>query len=56
MKITRTITIDGDTPQEYVQIAAHMDSLADQFPQWSLVKEPLLNRITAVKTEEVEAI
>jgi hypothetical protein len=56
MKITRTITIDGDTNQEYVAIATHMDNLQATYPEWQLVKEPLLNRVTAVKVEDVESL
>lgn len=56
MKITRTITIDGKTNAEYEQIKAHLESLHDNHPEWNLIPEPLVNRMTAVKTEEVQSL
>lgn len=56
MRITRTITIDGDTPEQYAQIVAHMDNLHTEHPEWELVKNPLANRVTAVKTEDVDSL
>ena len=53
MKITRTITIDGKTKAEYEQIVAHLETEAQRIDGWSLVKEPLVNRVTAVKVVEV---
>lgn len=53
MRITRTITIDGDTNQEYADIKTHLEALHDQHPEWVLIPEPLVNRVTAVKVEEV---
>lgn len=54
MKITRTITIDGKTKAEYEQIVAHLETEAQRIDGWTLHKEPLVNRVTAVKSEEVE--
>lgn len=56
MKITRTITIDGKTPAEYQQIKEHLEALHQQFPEWNLIPEPVVNRMTAVKVEEVQAL
>lgn len=54
MKLTRTIVIDGKDKSEYEQIKAHLEKLKDQFPEWVLLPEPLVNRMTATKVEEVE--
>lgn len=56
MKITRTITIDGKTKAEYEQIVAHLETEAQRIDGWTLIKEPLVNRVTAVKTEEVNSL
>lgn len=56
MKITRTITIDGKTATEYQQIIAHLEALQDTHTGWTLHKEPLIHRVTAVKSEEVEKL
>jgi hypothetical protein len=56
MKVTRTITIDGDTNQEYVTIVAHMETLHTEHPEWELIKDPLANRVTAVKVEDVDGL
>ena len=56
IKITRTVTIDGKDKAEYEQIKAHLEQLKQFFPEWSLIPEPLVNRMTAVKTEEVTSL
>lgn len=56
MKLTRTITIDGKTNEEYHAIVAHLEALQQQFTGWTLHKEPLVNRVTAVHTSEVESL
>lgn len=56
MKVVRTITIDGKSNEEYAQIIAHLEELKQHFPGWELIKEPLVNRVTAVKTEEVQSL
>lgn len=56
MKITRTITIDGKSNAEYEQIKSHLEQLQQKFPGWALYPEPLVNRMTAVKTEEVQSL
>lgn len=54
MKITRTITIDGRTNEEYQQIVAYLETEQAKVEGWVLHKEPLVNRVTAVKIENVE--
>lgn len=56
MKITRTITIDGKSKAEYEQIVTHLETEAQRIDGWQLIKEPLVNRVTAVKTEIVETL
>lgn len=56
MKITRTITIDGKTNEQYEQIVAHLETEAQRIDGWQLIKEPLVNRVTAIKTEHVESL
>lgn len=56
MKITRTITIDGQTAAEYEEIKAHLEALKAAFPGWTISYDPLLKRATAVKTEEVTSL
>lgn len=56
MKITRTITIDGRTPAEFEQIKEHLEELRLHHPEWVLVQEPLVNRMTAVATVHVETL
>lgn len=56
MKIVRTIIIDGKSRDEYEQIKAHLEALQANFPGWTLIPEPLMNRMTATKTEEVASL
>lgn len=56
MKLTRTITIDGKTKEEYEQIVAHLETEAQRTQGWTLHKEPLLNRVTATKIEDVDQL
>lgn len=56
MKITRTITIDGKSNAEYEKIKTHLEGLQQHFPGWQLIPEPLVNRMTAVKVEDVESL
>lgn len=56
MKITRTITIDGKTKDEYEKIVAYLEVEAQRIQGWTLHKEPLVNRVTAVKSEEVQTL
>ena len=56
MKVTRTITIDGKTQEEFDQIKAHLESLKAQFPGWNIIYDSLAKRATAIKTDEVESL
>lgn len=56
IRVTRTLTFDGSTKGQYDKIVAHLETLKESFPGWQLIKEPLVNRVTAVKTEEVEQL
>jgi cupin superfamily acireductone dioxygenase involved in methionine salvage len=56
MKITRTITIDGATEEEYQQIKDHLESLKVSFPQWELFYHPLVKQVVAKSEEFVEKL
>jgi hypothetical protein len=56
VKITKTITIDGKTAEEYEQIKAHLESLKEQFPGWTITYDPLLKRATAIRSDEVTSL
>lgn len=56
MKITRTVTIDGKTQDEFDQIKAHLEALKAQFPQWNIIYDLLAKRATAISTEEVSSL
>lgn len=53
IKVVKTITLDGQSQQEYDKIIQHLlDTQAEQ-QGWTLHKEPLINKVTAVKQEEI---
>lgn len=54
IKVTHTVSIDGANKEDYENIKHHLEELKTVFPGWTLVPEPLVNRMTAVKTEEVK--
>lgn len=56
IKITRTITLDGKTAEDYKKIILHLSETNSEQQGWVIVKEPLVNRVTAVKKEEIESI
>lgn len=56
MNVTRTITIDGKTQAEYEQILSHLKAEAQKAQGWELIKEPLINRVTAIKTVTVDSL
>lgn len=56
MQVTKTITIDGKTREEYESILSHLEAEAQKTPGWTLHKDPLANRVTAVKSESVESL
>ena len=56
MKITRTITIDGKTTEEFEAIREHLESLKATHPGWTITYDLLLKRATAVRSDEVESL
>ena len=56
MKVTRTITIDGKTQEEFEFIKAHLEKLKVEFPGWSIVYDLLAKKATAIKTDEVDSL
>ena len=56
MKVTRTVTIDGSNRAEFDQIKAHLEALQAEFPGWAITYDPLLNRATAVRTDETDTL
>lgn len=56
MKVTRTVTIDGASKAEYESIKAHLEALAQKFPGWTLIPEPLVNRMTATRMDEQDTL
>lgn len=56
MKITRTVTIDGRTQEEFEQIKIHLEALKAQFPQWNIVYDVLAKKATAISSEEVSSL
>ena len=56
MKVTRTVTIDGSNRAEFDQIKAHLEALQAQFPGWTLIPEPLVNRMTATRSDETDTL
>ncbi len=56
IKITHTKTFDGTSKAEYDQAVSRLEIEAQKVDGWTLIKEPLVNRVTAIKTEEVETL
>lgn len=56
MKITRTITIDGSNSAEFEAIKAKLEALKAANPGWTISYDPLLNRATAIKVEDVQGL
>lgn len=56
MKVTRTITIDGKTQEEFEFIKAHLEKLKLEFPGWSIVYDLLARKATAIKVDEVDSL
>jgi hypothetical protein len=56
IKITRTITLNGDTKEDYNQIIDHLINTKAEETGWTLIKEPLTNKVTAVKKEEINQL
>lgn len=53
IKRTISVTLDGKSKADYEAIVAKLESENPQSQGWVLIKEPLVNRVTATKTEEV---
>lgn len=45
--------VDGHDNQEYQEIITHLEQTNSESFGWTLTKDPLLNRVTAHKVEEV---
>lgn len=56
IKILRTITLDGQNPTEYNAILKHLTDTNSELQGWKLHKEPLINRVTATKLEELQQL
>ena len=56
MKVTRTITIDGDNAKEYEKVKALLEAEAAKTPGWQIIYNPLANRATATRTDDVEPL
>lgn len=56
IKVTRTITLDGQSKSEYEAIVQHLTETNSEAQGWKLLKEPLINRVTAVKQEELTSL
>lgn len=56
MKLTRTVTIDGKTAEEYEAIKAHLEALKAQFHDWTITYDPLLKRAVATQSVEVQKL
>lgn len=54
--VTRTVRLDGHDKPEYDAIIAHLEATNSEAAGWTLLKEPLLHRVTATKTETIESI
>jgi hypothetical protein len=56
IKITRTITLDGQTQEEYVMIIKHLEDTRALEHGWELKKDALLKRVVAIRTEETDSV
>lgn len=50
---TSTITLDGQTKAEFEAIKAKLTEERMEQQGWKIVADPVLNRVTAIKTEQV---
>ena len=46
-----TITLDGQTREEYEAIVARIEAETQQQAGWKLIKDPLVNRVTATRQD-----
>lgn len=56
IKIRRTVVLDGSTKEDYDKIVAHLEETTPVNQGWDIHKEPLLNKVTATKYEEIQEI
>lgn len=56
IKVTRTVVLDGASKTEYDKIVAHLEATVSEEQGWKLYKEPLINKVTATKTEELQEL
>lgn len=56
IKVTRTITLDGQTVEEYQKIITHLEQTNSEQQGWRLTKDPLMKRVTAYKQEEIQQL
>lgn len=54
IEVTKTFSAKCKTLAEYKKIEAKIESEATQMEGWQIVKEPLILKISASKTDEVE--
>lgn len=54
--ITTTLTLDGQTPAEYQKIVEYFNTYGHEQAGYTLIKEPLINKITAVRVDKVESL
>ena len=53
IKVTRVIALDGSTDAEYTEIKTHIEHLLNLHQGWQAKYEPLIRKVTVMKTEEV---
>lgn len=54
--IKSTFQLDGQTSKDYEEIVRYFEAHGHEQHGYTLVKEPLLHRVTAIKTEQVERL
>lgn len=52
-EVTRTVAIDSNTQAEYEKALALLELEQQKTPGWTIYKEPLIHKVTAVKVEEL---
>lgn len=54
--IKTTFQLDGQTIEDYKEITKYFETHGHEQHGYTLIKEQLLHRVTAVKTEQVETL
>lgn len=54
--VKSTFQLDGQNNADYQKIIAYFESHGHEQAGYTLVKEPILNRVTAYKTDMVDKI